>query len=92
MAENTENQIENKTSGLTIASLVLGIVSLVLWCIWYISIPCAILALVFGIIGVKKKGKGMAIAGIATSAISLTIWILLIILLGVFTFETIQAF
>lgn len=66
---------QNKINGFNIAALVLGIVSIVLWCLWFISIPCAILALVFGIIGVKKKGKALAITGIVTSAISLAIWI-----------------
>lgn len=78
MVENTETQVvNNKVNGFNIASLVLGIVSIVLWCTWFISIPCSILALVFGIIGIKKQGKGMAIAGIVTSAISLAIWVLL---------------
>lgn len=66
---------QNKINGFNIAALVLGIVSIVLWCLWFISIPCAILALVFGIIGVKKNGKALAITGIVTSAISLAIWI-----------------
>ena len=47
-----ENNTESK--GLSIASMVLGIVSLVLSCIVYISVPCAILAIIFGIIGMKK--------------------------------------
>lgn len=68
---------ENKKTiyGLNIASLVLGIVAIVLCCMWFISIPCAILSLVFGIIGIKKQGKGMAIAGIITGAITLAIWV-----------------
>lgn len=90
MVENTENQIENKISGFTIASLVLGIVSLVLWCVWFVSIPCSILALIFGIIGVKKKGKGMAIAGIVTGAISLAIWVVLF--LGAFAYGFMEGF
>lgn len=80
MVENNEKQ---KIYGLNIAALVLGIVSLVLWCAWFISIPCSILALIFGIIGIKKQGKGMAIGGIVTGAISLAIWAVLF--LGVFT-------
>ena len=50
--------------GLSIASMVLGIVSIVLFCIWYISLPCAILAIIFAVIGMKNGGKGMAIAGL----------------------------
>lgn len=71
-----ENEVTNKKIyGLNIAALVLGIVAIALWCFWCVSIPCAILALIFGIIGMKKQGKAMAIAGIITGAISLAIWI-----------------
>lgn len=89
MVENKETEVvvdntTKKVNGLTIASLVLGIVSLVLWCAWFISIPCSILALIFGILGIKKPGKGMAIAGIITAAIALAIWIL--IFFGTFMF------
>lgn len=67
--------MENKSNGLSIASMVLGIVSLVLWCAWPISIICSILGLVFGIIRLKKpEGKGMAIAGLVTSIIALVLW------------------
>lgn len=86
--ENTEEtkkeQVQVKTEkgskkGFCIASMVLGIVSVVLFCLWYIAIPCAILALVFGIIGVKGTGRGMAIAGIVTSSISLVLSIIIVI-------------
>ena len=73
-----EKKIEEKAkiNGFNIASLVLGIVSLVTWCMTIVSIPCAILALVFGILGVRKPGKGMAIAGLITSGISILIWVI----------------
>lgn len=63
------NKTENK-KGLCIASMVLGIVALVLFCVWIISVPCGILAIIFGIIGIKSEGKGMAIAGLITGGIS----------------------
>ena len=96
MVEENNNQIQNKNTtsnsvyGLNIAALVLGIVSIILWCVWFISVPCSILALIFGIIGAIKPGKGMAIAGIITSAISLAIWILLFV--TAFTYGFIQGF
>ena len=64
-------------AGLAIASLVLGIVGLVLFCIWYVSIPSAILAVIFGIVARKKAadgtggGNGMALAGLVCGLISL---------------------
>ena len=67
--------------GLAIASMVLGIVSIVLCCcFYYLAFPCGILALIFGIIVIKNKrlGKGMAIAGIITSSVALVFAVLLI--------------
>lgn len=57
--------------GLSIASMVLGIVGLLAWCIPILGYPVTIIGLVLGIIGIKKGGKGMAIAGMVLSGISL---------------------
>ena len=68
--------------GMAIASMVLGIVSLVFFCVWYISAVAAIVGLVLGIISLRgdKLGRGMAVAGIVTSAIGLALMILFLIL------------
>lgn len=63
--------------GFSIAALVLGIVAIVLCCIWYISIPCGILAIVFGILGIKSSKRGMSIAGLVTGAIGLIVAIII---------------
>ncbi|MCL2860406.1 MAG: DUF4190 domain-containing protein [Oscillospiraceae bacterium] len=76
--EVKEIKKEEKT-GLSIASMVLGIVSIVLICFIWISIPCAILAVIFGFIGRKKGGKGMATAGLVLGIITLVFCILGII-------------
>ena len=65
--------------GFCIASMVLGIVAIVCFCLWYIAIPCGILAIIFGILGVKSTNKGMAIAGIVCSSIGLILFIALTI-------------
>lgn len=58
------------TPGLAVASMVMGIVGLVLICLWPISLICAVLAIVFGFVAKSqcdrevRHGKGMAIAGI----------------------------
>ena len=70
---------EGESKGLSIASMVLGIVSLVLFCFWYVSIPCAILAIIFGVIGKKKGGRGMAIAGLVLGIIAIAVVVLLLI-------------
>ena len=76
--EEQENSIVQESKGLSIASMVLGIVSLVFFCIIYLSIPCAILALIFGFVGNKKGGKGMAITGIILGIIALGLDVLAI--------------
>jgi hypothetical protein len=68
---------------MAIAALVLGIVSLVLVCVWYLSFPCSILAIIFGNIGRKKaragaSGGGMATAGLVCGVIALGLLILII--------------
>ena len=67
-------------AGFAIASLVLGIISLVLSCTM-INIITGILALVFGIVHMVKyqSRKGMAIAGIVLGIISIVIMIILIV-------------
>lgn len=67
--------------GMAIASMVLGIVSIVLCCIWYISVPCAIIGLILGILYNKKGTKsGMATAGIVCSIIAIVLVVLVFIL------------
>ncbi len=72
-----ENKTESK--GLSIASMVLGIISVVLCCFAYISIPCAILAIIFGIVGMKKGGKGMGIAGLVLGIIAIALYALAVV-------------
>lgn len=79
------------TSGLAIASLVLGILSLFLWFIPFIGQILPIAAIVFGAVGLHKikldntlTGKGMAIAGIIIGVVSLIISILAILSAAMF--------
>ena len=62
--------------GFAIAAMVCGIVSLVLCCVWYLSIPIAVVAVVLGIIAAKKAKQGMATAGIVTGSITLGLYII----------------
>ena len=61
-------------NGLAIASMILGIVSLVLFCSC-INLITAIIAIIMGIVFLANyntaSGKGMAIAGIVTAALSI---------------------
>ena len=72
--------------GIAIASMVLGIVSVATFCAWPLSIPCAIVGLILGLIaGGKAKrgeggGRGMAKAGVITSTVAFVLAVLIIAL------------
>ncbi len=85
-SNTTANQPQKDKKGFSIAALVLGIVAIVLCCIWYISIPCGILAIVFGAIGLKSSKRGMSISGIVTGIIGMIISIFIILMLFIFGF------
>jgi len=71
-------------TGMATAAMILGIVSIVLFCIWYISIPCSIIAIILGVVAKKRVaegtggGKGMATAGIICGVISIGLTLLVI--------------
>jgi hypothetical protein len=82
-------QPATKASGLAVASLVLGIISLVFF--WLIfPIVCALLAIIFGHVAISAinrssgwlTGKGMAIAGLVMGYIHIGFWILWVIVLA----------
>ncbi len=61
-----------KSNGLGVASMVLGIIGLVLFWIPILPYPFAILAIIFGAIGRKNTSKkGFAISGLVTGIVSL---------------------
>ena len=66
-----EQQPVQEKKGFSIASLILGIVGFLAWCIPLFGFPVCIAGLILGIVGIKKGGKGMAIAGIIMCAITL---------------------
>jgi len=74
----TTNAAEKEGKGLSITSMVLGIVALVLFNSVLISIPCAILAIIFGVIGNKKNKNGYAKAGLILGIIATIISITLL--------------
>lgn len=76
--ENYDNQTSGGGSGLAIASMVLGILSVVCCCLSFITVILGIAAVVCGVISIVKgyNGKGMAIAGIVTGGLGLLIGII----------------
>lgn len=81
-SENSTVTESNGCIGISIASLVCGILSLVCCCVYTVGILLAIAAIVLGIISLVKKfdGRGMAIAGIATGSIGIVLIILVVVL------------
>ncbi|MFB7268749.1 DUF4190 domain-containing protein [Streptomyces sp. NPDC056244] len=67
------------SNGMGIAAMVLGIISVVVFCLWGIGVIVGVLALVLGVIGRRKVQRGqatnggMALAGIVLGAIGAVI-------------------
>ena len=73
-----------KKIGMGIASLVLGIISLVFFCSCF-NIITGILAIIFGIIQLAKyapHGKGLAIGGIVTAVLSIVLLVVFYVSIG----------
>lgn len=76
---------QNGGEGFGIASMVLGIVSVICsCCFYYIALPCAIIGVAFGAISIKKggSGKGMGIAGLVCSIVGLVPAIITLVIGG----------
>ena len=79
-----QGYVQRRTNGLAVASLVLGIVGLLLFGIFMIP---NILAVIFGFVAISQinrapagtmGGKGMAIAGIVTGFVGIAFFILVV--------------
>ena len=85
MNENAEvnyNEVpqQQEEKGLSIAAMVIGIVSLVLsCCISYVPIATSIVAIILAAVSLAKKkgGKGMAVAGLVCGIIALILSVLM---------------
>lgn len=74
-------------TGMGIASMCLGIGTIVLACIFpYGTVVTAILGIIFGIISLKTAGRGMGIAGVVTSIIGVVLAILFVVAVFMFMF------
>ena len=82
MDGHTQNNVPQQGKGLAIASMVLGIISVVLFCIPYICIPCGLIGLILGgvVFATKKPGKGMAIAGLVCSILGIAVYVICLII------------
>ena len=78
MSDNYQNSAysqgpQQEEKGMSIASMVLGIVGFIAWCLPIAGYPVTIIGIVLGVKGMKKGGKGMAIAGIIMCSITLVL-------------------
>ncbi|MGB7159863.1 MAG: DUF4190 domain-containing protein [Tepidisphaeraceae bacterium] len=75
-----------KPQGMAIGALVCGILSIVLSCLWFVSIPLALVAIILGVIGKGKAargeagGEGMAKTGMILGIVGIALGILLIVI------------
>ena len=72
-----EEIIDKKHSAKPTASLVLGILSIVFVLFWYITLPCGILAVIFGSKASRKLGNKLGKAGLILGIIGLSLFTLI---------------
>jgi hypothetical protein len=78
--------VARKTNGMAVTGMVLGIISLVLFFVWFLAPVLAVLGIIFSGLGISQcnrlgqDGKGMAVAGLVCSLISAAFWTLLVVL------------
>lgn len=89
-ASSESIQVQGGNVGLSVASMVCGILSILCCCFTFFGFVLAVAAIILGVICLKNhyEGKGMAIAGIICGGVSLFLLILIAIVggaTGVFT-------
>lgn len=77
--EKEVNQPQKDGNGFGIAGFVLGLLSILLFWIWFLGGVIAILGLVFSIIQLRKKKTGLAIAGLVLSIIGILLPLILVV-------------
>lgn len=65
---------------MAIASLILGILAIPGMCVCYGGLPLAILAFIFGAMGLRGRNRGMAIAGMICAGIAMLVVVVLVII------------
>lgn len=87
---NPVAMVQQKTNGLAVTGMVMGIISLVFFWAYIFGLIVAILAVIFSAAGISQTGKrneggkGMAIAGLVCGLIALTFWLILAITIASF--------
>lgn len=71
----------NSKKGYNVASLTLGIISILSAFFYYISIPTGVLAIIFAVKGIKYNNSGVAKAGLICGIVGLSICALIYLFL-----------
>lgn len=71
---------ENNKMTMHIASLILGIISILTVFFWYITLPAGILAIVFGVKSARRTGSKLGKAGMVLGIVGLTLFVFIYIL------------
>lgn len=71
---------KKKRNGLGIASLVIGIISLISCCCWWLSILLGVVSIILGIVSLvqKEDTKGFAVVGIILGSIGIVLTVALV--------------
>ncbi len=72
-SEKPKNPALKNKNTFAVIAMVSSIASLIFSCCCFLSIPCGVAALVFGILGLKSERRAMAIAGIVIGVVSIVI-------------------
>ena len=96
MARSGEQEMERQqTSGLAIASMVCGILSLVFFWVPVFGFLLGIIAIIFGAVSIRQigrepnlGGRGMAIAGLVCGIVGVAGWLIFIAWIGIFFWAT----
>lgn len=69
--------VQPDRQGLAIASLVLGALSLLTFCLVFCAAPLGIAGIITGFVGLNSSKRGLAVAGIILGAIGLLVSVIL---------------
>ena len=73
MSEEKKDFKDKNKSAMSVASLTLGIISIVFSLFWYISIPTSIIAIIYGTKTIKKFGSRLGKAGLITGIVGISL-------------------
>jgi hypothetical protein len=75
--QKSENKGTN--TNFSVISFILGIVSLVFFFVSVISVPCAVLAVIFAVLDKKINTSTMSVAGLVLGIITLALYVVILI-------------